>query len=53
MGDSQLVIKQINHEYKVLELLDLEPLYDSVIGMLSEFTNFKFSYIPRDKKYRS
>ena len=48
MGDSQLVIKQVNHEYK-LKTPHLEVLYNTVIEMLTDFNNFKFNYIPRIK----
>ena len=45
-GDSQLVIKQINNEYKV-ESENLKLLYETVIEMLLEFDKFSFNHILR------
>ena len=45
-GDSQLVIKQINNEYKV-ESENLKVLYETVIDSLIEFDEFSFRHIMR------
>lgn len=48
MGDSNLVIKQIQDIYKV-ESKNLVPLYNEVIGLFYNFDNISFEHIPRSK----
>jgi len=47
-SDSQLVVKQINGEYKIKDP-ELKKLYDIVIKEIKRFKNFTIEYIPREK----
>jgi ribonuclease HI/deoxyadenosine/deoxycytidine kinase len=47
MGDSNLVIKQIQDIYKV-ESKNLVPLYNEVIGLFYNFDHISFKHIPRN-----
>ena len=46
--DSELVVKQLNHEYKVKEG-NLQPLFLEVWNLILEFKNVSFSHIRREK----
>lgn len=46
-GDSQLVIKQINHEYKI-KSERLIPLYQKITQLKNEFDSIEFKWIPRE-----
>lgn len=46
--DSELVVKQINHEYKVRDS-DLAPLFLKVWNHLNTFKKVSFVHIPREK----
>jgi len=48
LGDSDLVIKQIQDIYKV-ESPNLIPLYNKVIGLFYNFDHMTFNHIPRNK----
>jgi ribonuclease HI/deoxyadenosine/deoxycytidine kinase len=48
LGDSQLVIKQINKEYKVVSL-NLVPLYNAVVALLNKFDSYTLKHIPREE----
>jgi ribonuclease HI len=48
IGDSQLVISQINGKYKV-RAVKIIPLYQKVKSLLSKFKDIKIEWIPRDK----
>ena len=47
-GDSNLVIKQLNNEYKV-NSENLKPLYNEIIKLLNFFDSIKFYHIYRNK----
>lgn len=47
-ADSQLIVKQINGEYKVKNA-NLIPLYNKAKSLICTLSNFKISYIPRTK----
>lgn len=44
--DSELVVKQINHEYKVKHK-ELAPLFLNVYNLLTKFKSYRFIHIPR------
>lgn len=46
-GDSQLVIKQLNNEYKI-KSERLLPLYQKIIELKREFVNIEFKWVPRE-----
>lgn len=46
--DSELVVKQLNHEYKVRDP-DLAPLFLQVWNQLNKFKKVSFAHIPREK----
>ena len=46
--DSELLVKQLNHEYKVRDK-DLAPLFLRVWNLLNNFENITFKHIPREK----
>ena len=50
--DSELIVKQINGEYKVKNS-NLQPLYNLVKSALSKFDIFEISHIPREKNKRA
>jgi len=46
--DSELIVKQINHQYKIKEE-NLQPLFIKVWNLMFDFDQIKFSHIPREK----
>ncbi|OGQ35679.1 MAG: hypothetical protein A3F16_00610 [Deltaproteobacteria bacterium RIFCSPHIGHO2_12_FULL_43_9] len=50
--DSELVVKQLNGEYKVKNS-NLKPLFDLIRSALSRFEAFEISHIPREKNNRA
>ena len=46
--DSQLVAKQLNHQYKIKEK-DLQPLFLKIWNLILDFGQVKFKYIPRQQ----
>ncbi len=47
-SDSELVVKQLNHQYKVEEP-GLQPLFIKVWNMLIDFGEVKFCHVPRER----
>jgi len=47
-ADSELVVKQLNREYKVKHP-DLAPLYVKVYNLSQSFKKIKFHHIPRER----
>lgn len=47
-SDSELMVKQINGEYKV-KSPGLEPLYLQAKGLIARFDSFEIKHIPREK----
>ena len=50
--DSELVVKQLNREYKVKDK-DLAPLFIRVWNMAQEFKTVSFSHVPRERNTRA
>lgn len=50
--DSELVVKQLNGEYKVKNSA-LKPLFDLIKSSLSRFESCEISHIPREKNDRA
>lgn len=50
--DSELVVKQVNGEYRV-KMPTLEPLLREIKELSMEFPDVVFKYIPRDDNYRA
>ena len=50
--DSELVVKQINREYKVRDS-NLAKIFIKAWNLLSKFKSFKVSYIPREKNKKA
>ena len=48
MSDSELVVKQMNGQYKVKNT-ELRPLYQKVVQLTGSLESFKISYIPREQ----
>ncbi|MFZ2969926.1 MAG: ribonuclease HI family protein [Minisyncoccia bacterium] len=46
--DSELVVKQLNHEYKIKNE-GLKPLFIKVLNLIPEFDSVKFIHISREK----
>jgi ribonuclease HI len=46
--DSELVVKQLNREYKIKNE-GLKPLFIKVINLIPEFDSVRFIHIPREK----
>ena len=46
--DSELVVKQINGEYRVKNA-DIKPLFEKAIGALKNFKSFEIRHIDRSK----
>ncbi len=46
--DSELLVKQLNHEYKVRDA-DLAPLFLRIWNLLHNFKKITFKHIPREK----
>ena len=51
-GDSQLIVKQIEGEYRV-KSEKLRPFYQEAIKLLGEFSSFQISHIPRADNARA
>eukprot|EP00918_Siedleckia_nematoides_P034132 GHVU01074249.1.p1 GENE.GHVU01074249.1~~GHVU01074249.1.p1 ORF type:complete len:146 (+),score=8.27 GHVU01074249.1:149-586(+) len=51
-GDSELVVKQINGEYRVSSR-DLRPLYDEAMNMIRSFQYFTISHIRREQNTKA
>ena len=47
-SDSELVVKQINGQYKIKNA-GLRPLYSEVVSLIGKLDNFKAAYIPRER----
>ena len=47
-SDSELLIKQLNAEYKILEP-KIQPLFLTVWNLKLDFKKIKFKIIPREK----
>jgi ribonuclease HI len=50
--DSELVVKQVNGEYKV-KMATLQPLVEEVQELAGEFPDVVFTHIPRGDNYRA
>ena len=48
MSDSELVVKQMNGQYKVKNT-ELRPLYQKVVQLTGSLESFKISYIPSEQ----
>ena len=46
--DSELIVKQINHQYKIKEK-DLQPLFLKVWNSMTDFKEVIFKHIPREE----
>ena len=46
--DSELVAKQLNHQYKIKEK-DLQPLFLKIWNLILDFGQINFKYIPRQQ----
>ena len=46
--DSELVAKQLNHQYKIKEK-DLQPLFLEIWNLILDFGQINFEYIPRQQ----
>jgi len=46
--DSELVVKQLNGEYRVKDV-NLRPLFERALNMLKSFKNFELNHIDRSK----
>jgi len=46
--DSELILKQINGEYKVLDA-DMQPLFIEVWNLKQDFKKVEFNHIPREQ----
>jgi ribonuclease HI len=46
--DSELLVKQINGEYKIMEK-ELQPLFLELWNLKIDFKNVKFIYVPREQ----
>src|SRR3989344_8539598 len=47
-ADSELLVKQLNHEYKI-ESKTVIPLFIKIWNAMMDFKNVKFVHIPREK----
>tara|TARA_Y100000310_G_scaffold71946_1_gene67839 strand:+ start:8274 stop:8891 length:618 start_codon:yes stop_codon:yes gene_type:complete len=50
--DSELIVKQLNGEYKV-KMPTLKPLFDEINELSKNFEDIKFVHIPRSDNYRA
>lgn len=50
--DSELVVKQVNGDYKV-KMATLQPLVEEVQELAKEFADVVFTHIPREDNYRA
>jgi len=46
--DSELIVKQMNHEYKIKEK-DLQPLFLEIWNLMTDFKQVNFKHIPREE----
>ncbi len=46
--DSELVVKHLNHQYKIKNK-ELQPLFIKVWNLMLDFDSVKFTYIPREE----
>lgn len=46
--DSELIVKQLNHQYKIKEP-DLQPLFLQVWNLILDFAQVNFQHIPRSQ----
>ncbi len=46
--DSELVVKQLNHEYKIKEE-DLKPLFLEIWNLMISFKKVDFKHVPREE----
>jgi len=46
--DSELIVKQLNHQYKINEK-DLQPLFLKIWNLILDFGQINFKYIPRQQ----
>ena len=46
--DSELIAKQLNHQYKIKEK-DLQPLFLKIWNLILDFSQLDFKYIPRQQ----
>lgn len=46
--DSELVVKQLNHQYKIKEK-DMQSLFIEVWNLILDFSQVSFKYIPREQ----
>jgi len=47
-SDSELIVKQINGQYRVKSDA-IRPFFETAVGLLDEFENWKFYHVTRDK----
>ncbi len=52
MADSELMIKQLNKEYKVKNP-EIKIIYDQIQKLLSNFKAIKFTHVRREKNVRA
>ncbi len=50
--DSELVVRQLNGEYRV-KMPTLQPLVDTIKELTTDFKDVKFVHIPRDDNHRA
>ena len=50
--DSELVVKQLNGEYKI-RMHTLQPLVEEIKELAQEFSSITFKHIPREDNYRA
>lgn len=50
--DSELVVRQMNHQYKIEEG-KLQPLFMKIWNLLVNFGEVKFTHVPREKNKRA
>ena len=50
--DSELIVKQLNGEYKV-KMSTLKPLFDEITELSQHFDDITFTHIPRSDNYRA
>jgi ribonuclease HI len=51
-GDSQLIVRQLNGEYKCREVT-LKTFYDAVVDLVKDLEKFEIQHIPRAKNKRA
>lgn len=50
--DSELLVKQLNGEYRV-KMVALQPLFDTIRTLARSFPHVSFHHIPREDNYRA